>query len=94
MLRTHRRQDTQRHLDTLFGEVVVTRRSYGARGVESRFALDAQLHLPPDKYSDGLRQRLAQEVAVMSFDEALNRLDQSTAGHIPKRQSEQVVISA
>jgi hypothetical protein len=92
MLRTHRRQDTQRHLDTLFGEVVVSRRSYGARGVESRCALDAQLHLPPDKYSDGLRQRLAQEVSVMSFDDALERLAQTTAGHIPKRQSEHVVV--
>lgn len=92
MIRTHRRQGTQRHLDTLFGEVVVSRRSYGARGVESRFALDAQLNLPPDKYSDGLRRRLAQDVAVMSFDDALDRLDQTTAGHIPKRQSEQVVV--
>jgi hypothetical protein len=92
IIRTHRRQGTQRHLDTLFGEVVVSRRSYSARGVESRFALDAQLNLPPDKYSDGLRQRLAQDVAVMSFDDALDRLDQTTAGHIPKRQSEQVVV--
>ena len=92
IIRPHRRQGTQRHLDTLFGEGVVSRRSYSARGVESRFALDAQLNLPPNKYSDGLRQRLAQEVAVMSFDETLDRLDQTPAGHIPKRQSEQVVV--
>jgi len=92
IIRTHRRQGTQRHLETLFGDVIVSRRSYGADGVESRFALDAQLNLPPDKYSDGLRQRLAQDVAVMSFDEALDRLDQTTGGHIPKRQSEQVVV--
>jgi hypothetical protein len=92
IIRTHRRQGAQRHLETLFGDVIVSRRSYGADGVESRFALDAQLNLPSDKYSDGLRQRLAQDVAVMSYDEALDRLDQTTGGHIPKRQSEQVVV--
>jgi hypothetical protein len=32
ILRTHRRQGCQRHLATLFGDVVVTRRSYGAPG--------------------------------------------------------------
>jgi hypothetical protein len=50
------------------------------------------LNLPPDKYSDGLRRRLAGDVAVMSFDEALDRLDQTSGGHLPKRQSEQVVV--
>lgn len=71
MLRTHRRQGCQRHLDTLFGEVMVTRRGYGARGVESR---------------------LAQDVALMSFDEAIARLSATTGGHLPKRQSEEVVV--
>ena len=92
IIRNHRRQDCQRHLVTLFGEVIVSRTSYGARGVESRFALDAQLNLPPDKYSDGLRRRLANDVALMSFDEATAQVDQTTGGHIPKRQSEQVVV--
>jgi hypothetical protein len=92
ILRTHRRPDCQRHLATLFGDVMVSRTSYGAPGVGSRFALDAQLNLPPDKYSDGLRRRLATEVSLMSFDEAIARLDQTTGGHVPKRQSEQVVV--
>jgi len=92
IIRNHRRQGTQRHLATLFGEVIVSRRSYGAPGVESRFALDAQLNLPPDKYSDGLRRRLAGDVSLMSFDEATHHLDQTTGGHIPKRQSEQVAL--
>lgn len=91
IIRHHRRQGTQRYLATLFGEVVVSRRSYGAPGVESRFALDAQLNLPPDQYSDGLRRHLAGDVSLMSFDEATHHLDPSTGGHIPKRQSEQVV---
>ena len=45
IIRTHRRPDCQRHLATLFGEVMVSRTSYGAPGVESRFALGVRLSL-------------------------------------------------
>jgi hypothetical protein len=92
IIRHHHRQGCQTHLETLFGDVPVTRQSYGARGVHSLFALDAALNLPPDKYSDGLRRHLAQDVALMSFDEATERMAQTTGGHIPKRQSEQIVV--
>jgi hypothetical protein len=92
ILRTHRRPDCQRHLATLFGDVIGSRTSHGAPGVGSRFALEAQLNLPPDNYSDGLRRRLATEVSLMSFDEAMARLDQTPGGPVPKRQSEQVVV--
>ena len=92
ILRTHHRPGCATHVETLFGEVTVSRRAYGAREAPSLFALDAELNLPPDKYSDGLRRRLAQEVALMSFEEAMDRVDQTTGGHIPKRQSEQVVV--
>jgi hypothetical protein len=54
----------------LFGEVTVSRRAYGARGVGSLFALDATLNLPPDKYSDTLRPQMVQNMALMSFEEA------------------------
>lgn len=93
IIRHPRRPGCQRHLDTLFGEGIVTRRSYSARGVGSRFALDAQLNLPPDTDSDGLRRPLAQDVALMSFDEATARLERTTGGHMPKRQSEQGVVT-
>jgi hypothetical protein len=92
IIRTHHRVGCQTQVATLFGEVTVTRRSYGARGVPSLFALDAELNLPPDKYSDGLRRHVAQDVALMSFDEATERLAQTTGGHMPKRQSEQAVV--
>lgn len=92
IIRNQHRQGCATHLETLFGDVIVTRRSYGARGVPSLFALDAALNLPPDKYSDGLRRHLAHDVALMSFDEATERMAQTTGGHIPKRQSEQVVV--
>jgi hypothetical protein len=92
IIRHHHRQGCQTHLETLFGDGTVPRQSYGARGVPSLFALDAALNLPPDKYSDGLRRHVAQDVASMSFDEAIERMAQTTGGHIPKRQSEQIVV--
>jgi hypothetical protein len=92
MIRSQHREGCETHLATLFGEVIVRRRAYSARGVASLFALDAALNLPPDKYSDGLRCRLAHEVALMSFDEATEQIAHTTGGHIPKRQSEEVVV--
>ena len=92
IIRNHHRQGCVTHLETLFGDVIVTRRSYGACGVPSLFALDAALNLPPDTYSDGLRRHVAHDVALMSFDEATERMAQTTGGHIPKRQSEHVVV--
>ena len=53
LLRYRRGEGCTRCLETRFGEVVVTRRGYGARGLESVFPLDAELNLPPDKYSHG-----------------------------------------
>jgi hypothetical protein len=92
VIRNQHRQECQSHLETLFGDVIVTRRAYRAPGVPSLFALDAELNLPPDKYSDGLRRRLGQEVALMSFDDATERIAHTTGGHLPKRQSEQVAV--
>ena len=92
IIRRQHREGCETHLATLFGEVIVRRRASSAPGVASLFALDAALNLPPDKYSDGLRRRLAQEVAVMSFAEAVERIAHTTGGRIPKRQSEEVVV--
>lgn len=92
IMRTHHRPGCETHLATLFGDVVVTRHAYSAPGTASLFPMDATLNLPPDKYSDGLRRRLAHDVALMSFDEAVERIAQTTGGHIPKRQSEEVTV--
>ena len=72
--RTQRREGCKRCLETRFGEVIVTRRGYGGRGLESVFPLDAELNLPPDKYSHGLREVVLQEVVGGSFDEAVEHL--------------------
>ena len=90
--RTHRRAGCQRRLETRFGEVRVTRRGYGARGLESVFPLDAELNLPPDKYSHGLREVLVEEVIEGSFDESIAHLERSGGGQMAKRQSEEVAV--
>ena len=72
--RTHRRAGCKRCLETRFGEVIVTRRGYGGRALDSVFPLDAELNLPPDKYSHGLREMLVEEVVGGSFDEAVDHL--------------------
>ena len=77
ILRTHRREGCQRHLETRFGQVIVTRRGYGARGLDSVFALDAELNLPPEKYSHGLREVLVEEIVRGSFEEAVDHLARS-----------------
>jgi hypothetical protein len=90
--RTNRRAGCQRRLETRFGEVNVTRRGYGARGLESVFPLDAELNLPPDKYSHGMREALVEEVIQGSFDEAVAHLERSGGGQMAKRQSEEVAV--
>ncbi len=92
VVRPHRREGCKRGLETRFGEVIVSRRGYGARGLESVFPLDAELNLPPNKYSHGLRDELAQEVIRGSFDEAVAHLNRSGGGRMAKRQAEEVAV--
>jgi hypothetical protein len=90
--RTHHRADCTRCLETRFGEVIVTRRGYGERGLDSIFPLDGQLNLPPDKYSHGLREVLVEEVVGGSFDEAVDHLVRAGGGQIAKRQAQEVSV--
>ena len=92
MVRTHRREGCKRRLETRFGEVILRRRGYGARGLKSVFPLDAELNLPPDKYSHGLRGQLVEEVIRGSFDEAVAHLSRSGGGRMAKRQAEEVAV--
>ena len=92
IVRGHHRGGCERPLETIFGRVRVRRQGYGARGAASRFPLDAALNLPPDPYSDGLRRRVAEEVARGAFDEAVWSIDRYTGGHVPKRQCEQLAV--
>lgn len=89
---THCRDGCNRQLMSLFGEVVATRKGYSVKGHSSCFPLDAQLNLPPDKYSQGLRERIACEVSKGSFDEAVESVIKTTGGKVPKRQAEALAV--
>lgn len=85
--RTPQRPHT-RHLETIFGEVAVTRQGYGGDGLPGLHPLDAELNLPPERYSHGVRRRVAAEAAKNSFDEVVAALNQQTGAQVPKRQAE------
>jgi hypothetical protein len=84
--RTHRREGCTRSLESIFGEVTVIRVGYSYPGYESLFPLDAELNLPPGKYSHGLQSLLGDEASKGAFDEAVATVRKLTGGQVPKRQ--------
>jgi len=83
----HVKPHRERKITSLFGNVITRRKSYSQRQQSRQFPIDEQLNLPKDQYSDGLRKQLAKEVIKNSFDNAVEAIDETTGGHIPKRQS-------
>ncbi|MBX9947993.1 MAG: ISKra4 family transposase [Candidatus Obscuribacterales bacterium] len=92
--RRQRRENTERELMTLFGEVTVSRIRYGHPGEASLHPLDARLNLPADKYSHNLRKRVAEEAAKVSFDETVKSIKRTTGSKVGKLQAEQLVARA
>ena len=88
--RTHIRTGCKRNLMTLFGQVKVRRIGYSARSVTSLFPMDAQLNLPVDKQSHGVRKQLAEEVLAKSFDQSVLRLADTSGAKVAKLQAEQL----
>jgi len=88
--RTHRRANCSRKIESKFGEVTVERIGYRGPELSFVFPLDAQLNLPPNKYSHGLQDEVAHQVAVESFDETLESLERQGGGTLPKRQMQGV----
>jgi len=84
----------QRKLETIFGTVGASRAGYGQEGVNSLHPLDAELNLPPERYSLELRHRVAEEAAKNSFDETVETIAKTTGGHVPKRQVEELTKRA
>lgn len=90
----NRARDTRRHLETVVGRVAVPRLGYQKPGHEDLHPLDAQLNLPPDSYSYGVRRLVARESATSSFDEVVARLRDYTGAAVAKRQVEQLAVRA
>jgi hypothetical protein len=87
--RTHKRRQT-RKLTTIFGTVTVSRIGYGGRKITSLNPLDAELNLPIEQYSHGVRERVATSVAVNGFNHTVEIIAQTTAAQVPKRQVEEL----
>ncbi|MHC4092279.1 MAG: ISKra4 family transposase [Planctomycetota bacterium] len=83
-----------RALTTIFGEIRVKRLGYGTEGADSLHPLDAELNLPRERYSFGLRQAAAVHVSKGSFDEAVASLARDTGAVVGKRQVEELARRA
>lgn len=91
--RTERRR-SGRGLMSLVGELHVPRLVYQAVGAPFLCPQDAALNLPEDSFSLGVRRRVAEDVAVGSFDEVVERIGATTGAQIAKRQVEQIARRA
>lgn len=83
-----------RNYESLFGTVRFERLGYGSPGHKSIHPLDEELNMPCRKYSYVLQERGARLCGRGPFDEALDELETTCAGHVPKRQLENVVVDA
>lgn len=84
------KRDSSRALKSVFGEVSVERMGYSHPGEEALFPKDAELNLPEDCYSLGVRKLIAIESSKGSYDEAISSVKSITGLDVPKRQAEQL----
>jgi hypothetical protein len=88
-------RERRRHLETEGGRVKVRRHGLKLPGEKAtQFPMDKQLSLPPELYALSLREDLSLAAVDASFDRSVERIDRTTAGHVPKRQAEQEVVRA
>lgn len=93
VIHTHRRLD-QRHPKTIFGEIKIDRMGYSHPGLSGVHPLDDQLQLPHRSFSYELQRRLVKASVQGPFEEAIERVEESTGTMIPKRSAEQLVVEA
>ena len=87
-------RDSARPVGTLVGEVVVPRIAYQARNVNGLHPMDASLNLSPVLYSHGVERFVAENAAIMSFDDVRYALIRQTGSRAPKRQIEELAVRA
>lgn len=83
-----------RQLESPFGTVRLARTGYGAHGAASLHPLDAQLNLPPERYSHNVRRLVAEMAAAQAFDEVVTQVATHSGAHVPKRQAQELTIRA
>jgi len=89
------REQHTRRLATVFGEVAVHRRAYRSRAAgPSVHPLDEELELPERRYSQEVQRRLVKAAVQGPYDEATERLLESTGLKVSKQSAEEVVADA
>jgi hypothetical protein len=82
-------------LKVLFGSTLVHRLSFTAREAAGGLRpLEAELNLPGEVYSLGVRHRAATMAMDVSFDSAQEKLETCLGLCVPKRQLEELVVRA
>lgn len=84
------RDTTSRVLNSIFGKVIVRRKSYSFAGTQSVFVQDSILNLSSDQYSDGLKRLVANTVSFESFEQSIETIMKTTATTVPNRQTKQI----
>ncbi len=92
--RTRTETGHARPLATVFGPVTVTRMAYRAPGAPNMHPADAELNLPEEKHSHGLRRLAAIECARGSHEDAAAAITRATGVAIGKRQVEELARRA
>jgi len=87
-------RESERHLETVVGTVLVPRRAYQAAGCEDLHPMDAALNLPRELFSHGVRRMIAKEVARASFEEVVEMVRDYGGAEIAKRQVEELAVRA
>lgn len=86
--------DHRRSLETIFGEVTLTRLAYRAKRAANLYVADAGLNLPRERHSHGVRERCAIEAARGSYQEATAAMARTTGATVGKRQVEALAVRA
>jgi hypothetical protein len=84
----------RRKLATIFGAVEVERLAYRHRGHANCYPVDAQLNLPREVHSHGLRRLAAIESSRGSFAEATKAISRASGQRVGKRQVESLAAAA
>jgi len=93
LLHSHRRMEP-RHPPTIFGEITVDRMGYLHPGEATVHPLDEQVELPHRSFSYELQRRVVKAAIQGPFEEAIERLEESTGVTMPKRCAEAILVEA
>jgi hypothetical protein len=80
-----------RLIESRFGRARFRRLGYKTGRAARRYPLDRELNLPAGMYSHPLRRCAVEEARGAAFGRAVEDVDRTTGGHVPQRQTEEVV---